>query len=508
MMVAMPDPETPAIDPSGTRAPNASRRALRVSVSVMLLAGGVFFWEDWSGRRKLEEVKARFEREGFPLRAEAVFPPAPPAEENFGATPALDGLFAAPGSAGEAAAAARTKALSDLLPKEAATALRLDGAEIDWSAMREALARNAGANPLPEDLTDVAAVRAWLERHRALFTELDAAARRPHAVFTPVPTGNAGNGGVAARVSAPISILSQAVRLLTLRGLAAAAAGDEAEALSSARILWQFRRAVLAERSLLAGLVAVVIQNSWRHVALAMLAMPQPTDGSLAALAGMPGAEWSPEAELRQTWHGEALFAASLDPDKLSGDEIEMRGRTMGTALLTHGPKGWRHRAIATLLEARCDHMIAPLKSGSAGTFCAGLEGLASAEPTWLDTWSPFRVLQDWKVMRTVMRKAVHANQRTRLVLLAIAMERHRLRHGRYPASPAALVPDFLPQVPPDLDGQPLRVVTSPDGASAVLLSVGWNLVVDDPSGKAGSSSDRGEESPDWVLRLPQGKPQ
>ena len=504
MLGAMPDPETPAIDPSGTRAPNAVRRALRVSVSVMLLAGGVFVWEDWSGRRKLEEVKARLERDGFPMRPEAVFPPAPPAEENFGATPALDGLFAPEGSAGAAAAAARKQALSDLLPKEADNALRLDRAEIDWSAMREALAKNAGANPLPEDLTDVAAVRAWLERHRALFTELDAASRRPHAVFTPVPTA----ASVGGNRSTLFSAVSALTRLLTLRGIAGVAAGDEVEALAAARVLWQLRRAALAERNLLACLIAGTMQRRWNHVALAILAMPQPIDHSLVALAGMPGAAWSPEAELRQTWHGEVLFEASRDPDRLSGEEIAIGGRTIGTALLTHGPKGWRHRAIAMWIEAVGDHMIAPLASGSAGTFCAGLEGLASAEPTWLDKRSPFRVLQDWKMMRTTMRKAVHANQRTRLVLLGIAMERHRLRHGRYPASPAALVPDFLPQVPPDLDGQPLRVVISPDGASAVLLSVGWNLVVDDPSGKAGSSPEQPQESPDWVLRLPHGKPQ
>ena len=55
----------------------------------------------------------------------------------------------------------------------------------------------------------------------------------------------------------------------------------------------------------------------------------------------------------------------------------------------------------------------------------------------------------------------------------AIALQRHQLRHGRWPARLEALVPEFLPARPRDLmDGQPLRYRLNPDG-SFVLYSVG-----------------------------------
>jgi hypothetical protein len=55
----------------------------------------------------------------------------------------------------------------------------------------------------------------------------------------------------------------------------------------------------------------------------------------------------------------------------------------------------------------------------------------------------------------------------------AIALERHRLQHGRYPDSLEKLIPDFLSQAPQDpMDGRPLRYRLNPDG-TFTLWSVG-----------------------------------
>jgi hypothetical protein len=59
------------------------------------------------------------------------------------------------------------------------------------------------------------------------------------------------------------------------------------------------------------------------------------------------------------------------------------------------------------------------------------------------------------------------------MVITAIALKRYELRHGKPPASLAALMPDFLAAPPIDLmDGQPLRYRVRSDG-SFVLYSVG-----------------------------------
>ena len=62
-----------------------------------------------------------------------------------------------------------------------------------------------------------------------------------------------------------------------------------------------------------------------------------------------------------------------------------------------------------------------------------------------------------------------------RLVVTALALERHRLRHGSYPEALAALVPSFLREVPMDFqDAQPLRYRREANGQFR-LWSVGEN---------------------------------
>jgi len=59
------------------------------------------------------------------------------------------------------------------------------------------------------------------------------------------------------------------------------------------------------------------------------------------------------------------------------------------------------------------------------------------------------------------------------LVITAIALKRHELRHGELPATLDALVPEFLASLPRDfMDGQPLRYRLS-HGGSFLLYSVG-----------------------------------
>lgn len=86
-----------------------------------------------------------------------------------------------------------------------------------------------------------------------------------------------------------------------------------------------------------------------------------------------------------------------------------------------------------------------------------------------------------------------------RLTFTAIALHRHRLKHGKFPESLGALVPEFLTEVPRDfMDGQPLRYKLQPDG-QFLLWSVGEDFKDDGgdamPLGVASGSSNL----PDWL---------
>ena len=59
------------------------------------------------------------------------------------------------------------------------------------------------------------------------------------------------------------------------------------------------------------------------------------------------------------------------------------------------------------------------------------------------------------------------------MTITAIALKRHELRHGKFPADLNALVPEFLAAVPIDcMDGKPLKYMLESDGAFR-LYSVG-----------------------------------
>ena len=101
--------------------------------------------------------------------------------------------------------------------------------------------------------------------------------------------------------------------------------------------------------------------------------------------------------------------------------------------------------------------------------------------------------------------RAAEAEVRRRLVVTALALERYRGRHGRYPDSLADLVPELLKVPPVDfMDGQPLRYRPTEDG-HFVLYSVGLDCV--DNGGQMRRPGRRGMPFDDSVMDFgfPQG---
>lgn len=88
-----------------------------------------------------------------------------------------------------------------------------------------------------------------------------------------------------------------------------------------------------------------------------------------------------------------------------------------------------------------------------------------------------------------------------------LAIERHRLLYGDYPAKLEALVPQLLPDLPVDpWTGDAMlyrRIGDNPDGRTFVLYSVGPNRsddggVLDAPAGRR--TSGRRAENPDMIF--------
>lgn len=72
-----------------------------------------------------------------------------------------------------------------------------------------------------------------------------------------------------------------------------------------------------------------------------------------------------------------------------------------------------------------------------------------------------------------IIQKPALADAWNRVMVTAIALKRFHLKHGSWPGGLAALVPEFLPEIPIDwMDGQPLRYQLRDDG-TYLLYSVG-----------------------------------
>lgn len=141
--------------------------------------------------------------------------------------------------------------------------------------------------------------------------------------------------------------------------------------------------------------------------------------------------------------------------------------------------------AIAVYLDAMQDFITASRQSLKSGRMPIQADAGGSNE---LLLGSQGRV--DWSknlysqtaipALDRVLAKAFSADIQRTLLRTDIALQRHRLRHGRYPDSLGSLVPDFLPAVPIDgADGQPLRYRLAPGATQPVLWSAGENGIDD-----------------------------
>lgn len=105
------------------------------------------------------------------------------------------------------------------------------------------------------------------------------------------------------------------------------------------------------------------------------------------------------------------------------------------------------------------------------------------AELAVLDTWRGNLLLLSRMAipnLHKTIQNVVRYETRRELTIAAIALERHRRKHGSHPVALNELVPEFFTAVPVDwMDGKPLRYRAAPDG-TYTLWSVGEDFKDDD----------------------------
>jgi hypothetical protein len=491
-----------------------------VAVALATLLALTLAVEAYRGRRAWAACRARLEARGESFDWTRMAPPPVPDAENFAMTPLLAPFcdyVVDPGtrqsSLRDTNACERVKALFQWTGRltEAGQGWRL-GETVDlaaWQATLRTLTNSAdpalralAAKPMATPAADLLFL---LGQNAAELDELRQAVRRPHTYFK---TRYADGVNLLLPQLALFKCLARPFRVSAFAHLAA---GDPTAAAADIEVLFALAERAGAEPLVICGLVQLslaefplqplwegLVRHQWREPELARLETILARMNLVAAGA--------------RALRGERTFILTAlgNPTGDSPPDADFSAPEMRA--LRMYPAGWRAQnqvRIAQAMQDLIDRLDAPQRQVRYDA--AALDQLKTATRR-TTPYNVFAALLVPAVVGVIESTAAHQASLT-LARVAVALERHRLAHGRYPDALAALGPAFLDTVPPDpMTGRPLVYrAEAPDRYT--LYSVGLNLADDggqparDDKGRAASRKREG----DWAwpcaaaLSQPQG---
>lgn len=310
--------------------------------------------------------------------------------------------------------------------------------------------------------------------------------RRLREVLAGPVTDPAGGSGREVQLSITFS-LAHLMRLHALAGLRRGRPAAVLESLDALRSM---------EARVTGGVSAALVEGFRREavrIRLAALVSGELDDAFLQALApGRPGFEiprawldeertiraeavgWLREAPADELptgrdslWNSEFTdLAGGVDSTSMWGNALE---RVLGLLDKVAGPAkehvlfpiwrfGWGDLAIAEYLR-HSERLVSVSRAAVEARSWKVIEDSDEAGRGWYRRWlSPYSSWMGVGFLGGMMRMAFERQTEDGLCAAAIALERHRLKHGAYPERLDQLVPEFLGEVPVDWScGEPLR---------------------------------------------------
>ncbi len=483
--------------------------------------------ENRRGERAWMEYKRTLEAKGEKLDRASFIPPPVPDDQNFAMTPFLapfSNFDPATGRPRQTEALKRTREFAKSLPLGGHSG-RARGLCIDLVAWREALqkpvtdevATVSRTKPrTPQERAAVAsAVLAALKQYEPVIEELRAASRRPHCRFdlhyeAQNPLGLS---------FAHAGMLFTVYRVLSLQASAELALGQSQQALADVQLL-----SYMADTTQNDFLVGYLVSMTGREMSMQIiwegLANHQWSDAQLEALQMylqnvnyLASAHYVVKAEraacgnaafdcLKKQPRSALLSALGLCYDlPLDFEAHTSKPPFLRTIVSYTIPTGWLDFEQLNY-NRYFDEQVFPVFDMTARRVYP--QRVKQIEQT-LDKdeqagfWHHRAIVNATASTYSAMiRKSAYAQTTMDEAVLACALERHRLVHGKFPDSLDALVPRFMAKLPHDIiTGEPLKYRR--DGDGYVLYSVGWNEK--DDGGKGDKIS--GSEDGDWVWQLP-----
>ena len=461
------------------------RRALLVLASLITLIALFYAVEGLRGMRVWRKTKADLEAKGERFDWKSLAPPVVPDAENFAMTPLLAPLLdyvrdplAKPGMA-------QSKP-RDPVAHERLTNLKFSGdnppSQGSWRlgqpvdlAAWQAHYRAFTNFPTPSVAGPPGAdVLLALSKFDPEMNELRTAARRPHSQFHVHHEDN------FAALLPHLTVLRRFSQIATLQANARLSLGQTDDALDNLRLAFRLADSIAAEPVLISGLVQIAILELALQPVWEGLGRRQWSDAQLTALEKQLNSVDMLAAYPRAI-RGEQAFGINAidfirDNPRTAGALIGIGEPSPNTVAAVLAPSGWLEQNKAFIVNLHQEFSL-PVIDQEKRLFRFGVYQRAREYEPKLKTAHPYRVLVGmlFPAVFNVAEKYAYSQSAIDLARIACALERHRLKHGSFPESTAALVPEFLPMLPHDLmSGTALKYRRTVDG-KFILYSVGLN---------------------------------
>jgi len=463
------------------------KRLLFVVVCLVTLYGLFIAVENWRGEHAWNVHQRECEAKGNNFDWKSIVPPPVADAENFAMTPLFAELFPKPPQ------------------KPKLDALRLPdskGRAGDWHVGRvENLA--AWKKCFTNDDLLVA-----LKVYEPMMREIsEALQQRPKCRF---PIRYEDNFSAALP---HLAQLRNVARVYRLRALAELSAGQTEAAFEDVRLCLRLADTIKDEPLLISCLVRIAMLDLAAQPVWEGIAVHRWNDRQLAALQ----AEFANVDQLAAFAHamrGERLFAhyacrwlinkpkeRSLLLHVFTDGGVQP---VLGALFLRAVPTGWWYQNMLTVDRIHSESFWPAIDLAHRRLDPATWQRMENTFAT--KRTSPYNVLSKLLLpaVTTCAKTAAAAQTTVDEVVVACALERHRLAKGALPDKLAALVPEFLAKVPNDvITGEPLRYRR--DGVGFALWSVGWNQKDDDGvfATTSGKPPRWDKDKGDWVWQYP-----
>ena len=488
--------------------------------------------ENWRGKRAWTKYRAAMEAKGAVFDLKMLIPPPVPDEQNFAMTPLLkplldlnpEGTVDAKANAvlwrdmdGFKRANAVQAADARPLQKEPSNDAWRLGRRIDLIEWQAYYRSSTNYPYWPESRTPAEDVLRALSKFDAEIEELRTASQRPFSRFNVEYEKDN-----PAWINVPhLSVVKNVVRLARLRALAELAGGGTDQAFADVNLMFRLADSIKDEPMLISHLVRIACLEMAVQVIWEGLADHRWQASQLA--------EWQASlqrfdmlAETKHCFHGEHAFGNRIiewlrrNPamlpmiSDLNMDELD---RPLAARLaFSLIPRGWFYFEQLNYNRLFDEFILAKLPDDAAGLDLHKAQAKAEQmDGVLADLSRSGRAIFGHYVLSRLLLPAINriiarstaAQTTTKLAVVALALERHRLAHGSYPGSLETLAPEFMAVVPVDpVTQQPFHYRRTDDG-QFVLYSIGWNLQDDGGKLAVRETKQQDIENGDWVWPSP-----